>query len=324
MGPPDLYYSGDVTVRLDALDEVLAMEGRVDVLFVGSSVVRANIRPLEFDRTLAEAGFDVVSFNGGLSAAWPGTVRLYVDGLWLEEVNPGVVVQAIRFEELVNASLSQQAGGGIEGRYESLWRNESAASTIGELVLDSSRLAQYSGWLTTLLADSESPLAGTVRFVIDDRGYAATRGTLTQRIADAADIVDIPGGSAAKNGFVQTFEPSTFSVGLAMLADTIDATRASGSEFVLFNMPEHGDKFLSREDGAARYESYVEALRNLAAEKGIVFVDFTNADASIYAADEPFADFHHMTPDGAKELTRRLADEFISGSLRGLLGANGA
>ena len=121
MGPPDLYYSGDVTVRLDALDEVLAMEGRVDVLFVGSSVVRANIRPREFDRTLAEAGFDVVSFNGRLSAAWAGTVRLYVDGLWLEEVNPGVVVQAIRFEELVNASLSQQAGGGIEGRYESLW-----------------------------------------------------------------------------------------------------------------------------------------------------------------------------------------------------------
>jgi len=233
-------------------------------------------------------------------------------------------VQAIRFEELVNASLSQQAGGGIEGRYESLWRNESAASTIGELVLDSSRLAQYSGWLTTLLADSESPLAGTVRFVIDDRGYAATGGTLTQRIADVADIVDIPGGSAAKNGFGQTFGPSTFSVGLAMLADTIDATRASGSEFVLFNMPEHGDKFLSRDDGAARYESYVEALSNLAAEKGIVFVDFTNADASIYADDEPFADFHHMTPDGAKDLTQRLADEFISGSLRGLLGAIGA
>src|SRR4051812_38172746 len=41
-----------VVVRLQALDRILRRYGRIDVLFVGSSVVRCNISPLVFDESI--------------------------------------------------------------------------------------------------------------------------------------------------------------------------------------------------------------------------------------------------------------------------------
>src|SRR5690242_7379732 len=88
-------------VRLEKLENVRRQYRRIDVLFVGSSVVRCNIRPLLFDALLAGApAGGPVSFNAGLSGMWPAGVRLYLEGLWLAEARPRIVAQGIRYGEL--------------------------------------------------------------------------------------------------------------------------------------------------------------------------------------------------------------------------------
>jgi hypothetical protein len=60
LGAPDIYYHRGVHLSLDALTNLEASRGRVDVLFVGSSVVQRNIRPSEFDRVARTSGVDLV------------------------------------------------------------------------------------------------------------------------------------------------------------------------------------------------------------------------------------------------------------------------
>lgn len=100
-----------------------------------------------------------------------------------------------------------------------------------------------------------------------------------------------------------------------MLAETIAAARAAGAVYVLVNMPEHGDKFLRAPAGEARYRLYVETMRAFAAEQGVLFIDVTNGDASVYQTNEPFSDFHHMSPGGASELTRLLVEATLESGI---------
>src|SRR6185503_17574133 len=91
------YHEPGVVRRVEARERVLAERGSIDLLFVGSSVVRCNIQPLDFDRAVMGRGFRAVSFNGGLSGLWPKAVALYVEHLWLPKAHPTIVVQGIRF-----------------------------------------------------------------------------------------------------------------------------------------------------------------------------------------------------------------------------------
>ena len=66
------YYEPGIAVREDALRRTLAPNGHVDVLFVGSSIVRTNIQPLTFDQLVrGRTQEPIVSFNAGLSGLWP-------------------------------------------------------------------------------------------------------------------------------------------------------------------------------------------------------------------------------------------------------------
>jgi hypothetical protein len=95
------YYDTAIPERLDALSLVYQQYGRVDVLFVGSSVVRTNISPKEFDRQFrAQTNAELVSFNGGLSGLWPAATAAYVREFWLEKARPRVLIEGIRFPEL--------------------------------------------------------------------------------------------------------------------------------------------------------------------------------------------------------------------------------
>ena len=90
-----------IVMRVDALGRVVAQYGHVDVLFVGSSVVRCGIRPFDFNRAVGSSfGHPAVSFNAGLSGLWPSAVAFYLEHLWLPEAHPRIVVQGIRFGEL--------------------------------------------------------------------------------------------------------------------------------------------------------------------------------------------------------------------------------
>jgi hypothetical protein len=71
-------------MRVRTLEALKAHEhtDHVDVPFVGSSIVRCNIRPELFDEALSrQAHASLVSFNAGLSGLWPGGVDLYTEHL---------------------------------------------------------------------------------------------------------------------------------------------------------------------------------------------------------------------------------------------------
>ncbi len=318
IGRPDLYYWPGVRDRLDAIVETEREVGDITLLFIGSSVVRTNIRPLQFDRVLTDAGIDVVSFNGGLSGLRVDAVRLYVEEFWLEVLSPQVIFQAVRYEELLHPEPAEEYVRFDEGRYEPLWLSTSPLAPLQRFALDNLRLIQHSGLLTDALVSPSSAFEDEVGFPINGRGWNATVRSLPDLRA-TMDVVEIPGGSDAVRGFSGSLDAAALDVGFAMLAETIAAVRAAGATYVLVNMPEHGDKFLQASDGAAFYRGYIETLRAFAVDQGVLFLDVTAGDASMYQTDEPFSDFHHMTPGGAAELTRLLAEAILESS-KGLLG----
>jgi len=318
IGRPDLYYWPGVRDRLDAILVTEQGVGDIDVLFIGSSVVRTNIRPLQFDRALADAGIDVVSFNGGLSGLRVDAVRLYVEEFWLEVLSPQVIFQAVRYKELLHPEPAEEYVRFDQGRYEPLWLSTSPLAPLQRFALDNLRLAQHAGLLTDALVSPDSAFEDEVGFPINSRGWNATVRSLPDLRA-TMDVVEIPGGSDAVRGFSGPLDVAALDVGLAMLAETIAAIRAAGASYVLVNMPEHGDKFLNAPNGAALYGDYIEILSLFAADQGVLFLDVTEGDASMYQTDEPFSDFHHMTPEGAAELTRLLAEAMLESGAR-LLG----
>ena len=71
------YHEAGIVRRVEALERVLAERGSIDILFVGSSIVRCNIQPLDFDRAVmspAGAHRFTLMLASELGSRLPGTV----------------------------------------------------------------------------------------------------------------------------------------------------------------------------------------------------------------------------------------------------------
>jgi hypothetical protein len=285
---------------------VRATHGEVNLLFVGSSVARSNISPLVFDAELAAAGYDVVSFTGGLGGMRLDPARLYLERLWLEEVQPDVVIQAVRYEVLAEVVPVETFGPFDGGKYEQLWLSDSPLAQVEETALRLSRLIQYSGLLTGVLARPDSALVLDA-VAIDERGFTGALGKL---VGDRRPITEIPGGDAAAHGYEVPLDEA-FGAGFEALSETIALVRESGAEYVLLNMPEHRDRFGPQPQGEERYQRYVNALAAFAAEQGVPFVDLTAGDVNAFDDDVLWANYIYFTAEAAEALTRRLAAAFM-------------
>ncbi len=138
---PKPYYSDNVELRRRALENTLAEDGRIDLLFVGSSVVRTNFRPLLFDRSYAEqTGESVVSFNGGLSNLNPDRVRLYLEHFYLPQFTPKIVLQGIRYSEVINAQPADEFERFQNGYLEKFWLEHSMLSSIAAWLINNVQL----------------------------------------------------------------------------------------------------------------------------------------------------------------------------------------
>ncbi len=297
--PPNPYYDGGVETRLQALEVVLEEYGRVDILFVGSSVVRTNFQPLVFDREIAErTGIEIVSFNAGLSGLPPDPVQFYLEHLWLERVSPRIVLQGVRYSELQDVRTAATFEPFRAGLFEPRWLRGSRVDEIELFLLQHVRLFYYRGALTETLRSFQWPPNRPRGFPIDSRGYNATELLLEE--IRARGLLDET---------AYTDEPTleSFRTGLAALSRAAEACRARGVEYVVVNMPEHSDKFLSEPGGRERYAVYIQVLQVFAEERGILFIDVTEGDVAAYADDSLFSDYHHMSPLGAEQFTRALA-----------------
>jgi hypothetical protein len=299
---PNPYYQPGVETRLRALRHVLAEKGRVDVLFIGSSVVRTNFHPFVFDQEILQhTGMDLVSFNGGLSALGLDPVRLYLKEFWLTHATPTLVMQGIRYSELQNVEPAEKCDRFQGDTMEARWLSDKPIAKVELLALNKLPLFYYRGVLRDVL--QHFPVPPPRGFRIDIRGYNATSLTLQEALSDGLLEHEL--------GYTSSYSSDTFTRGLVVLEQTADLCKRHNVTYILVNIPEHGDKYLNQSDGMERYHAYLNQLENFAESEGILFIDVTNGCPERYRDDALFSDYHHMSPAGAALFTKELAKELV-------------
>ena len=301
------FHEPGVVVRLQTLDELQRHAPRIDVLFIGSSIVRCNIRPLVFDQVLASRGYPgVVSFNAGMSGLWPHAVHLYAKQLWLPRAHPRIVVQGIRFGELFPSRRARRYDAIVTSPVESAWQDSGLVGRARAELFERVRLLQYSGiwpmWLRRFAnGHAAAPEDDELRVFTDPRGWTPRLPTL-----DVVRSKNLLEGERPNPAFDAAGDAHD---AFDAIRDMAAAARAAGSAYVLVNVPEHSFRW-SGEDGRARYAEYLAALRRVASRGDFPFVDVTHGDPMQFADEREYSDYHHMSPDGATRFTTMLAREF--------------
>ena len=299
------YYDAGVVVREDALNATLAAYGRIDVLFVGSSIVRTNIQPLIFDALVRKhTGNPVVSFNAGLSGLWPEAVALYLEHVWLPRASPRLVVQGIRYPELAATTHALRPDQVFSGTVEAAWKETSWRTRVYSAAAVRIRLLQYRGALTRSLERYINGRPGPIseehrELGIDPRGHTPRLPTFREARARGA----VEDEETASDGNCLS---GRCRVGFTGLSRAIAAARRSGADYILVNIPEHGRRW-GGEGGRTRYQEYLACLRAFARSERVLFVDPTEGDPSMFQDDAEYSDTYHMSPAGATRLTSMLA-----------------
>jgi hypothetical protein len=292
------YYHPAIARRIDAIDRVKLAHGRVDVLFIGSSIVLTNVHPLLFDSVAARHPGQLVSFNAALMGLWPTGVHLYAEHVWLPLTRPRLVVQGVRYGELAATTHAKHDTQVWSGKIEPAWRDADLGTRLYAEAVSRVSLLQYHGTLTREL----QRFRGGWRGAPDDedadgysvRGYVP-RGAPT--VAATGWTEDLPNTG--------TCEARRCEVGFGALRRTIAAARASGAAYVLVNVPEHPARW--RGPGARhRYRHYLASLRAFVAAEGVALVDPTDGDPLRFEKT-PYNDYSHMTAAGSRQFTRELA-----------------
>jgi hypothetical protein len=293
--PRTHFYHPIIAQRLDAIERVRSEHGRVDVLFIGSSIVMTNVEPRTFDAEVAREAGPLVSFNAGLPGIWPQSVHLYLENVWLPAARPRVVVQGIRYAELAATTHAKHDSQVWTGRVEQGWRDADLLTRLHAGAVERLYLLQYRGALIRTLERHRDGWSGDSRSDSSDaaRGYEARSAS-----PDAEWVEDLPNGG--------TCDANRCAVGFAALRRTIAAVRAVGAVYVLANVPEHVRRWQGP-DAAERYRAYLDALRAFAHSEDVAFVDPTDGNVAQFR-DAPYSDFSHMTWQGCRQYTMALAD----------------
>ena len=298
------YHEAGAVIREEKLTRLLRTYGHVDVLFVGSSIVRCNVNPSVFDSQVGVIGRRrTVSFNAGLSGLWPAAVRLYLEDLWLPRARPSLVVQGIRFSELLPSDRARSYHQIASGLVESAWEHPGPLGRATAWAFETFRLLQYRGTLPAWLLRWRDGVPAAfeedeVRVFTDSRGWTPRTPTLDVALAHHLLRDEKPNPWLADGRCcVESF---------AAIRRSARAASRAGADYVLVNVPEHAFRW-SGPDGRDRYAAYLSALRTLADEDGFRFVDVTNGDPALFSSPLDFSDYHHMSPSGARRFTRMLA-----------------
>lgn len=311
---PMPYYTFDVTRRLHDYDALLDERGPVDVLFVGSSAVRAGFRPPVFDAAVRKAGGgEVLSFNGGFSKMFPPSARLYLEHVWLTRKKPRFVLHGIRPVEL--STYPDRWPKHLRfGTIESLWAQQDWLSTLEAEVISHSKLLQYRGTLNTSLnrwskGEPLHPPVENGELFSDSTGFRAEKHRLSALI-----------GTDNENMWIYNTVLTRKQVerGLSVLGTMQRQCQKAGVRYVLVNLPEHPNRY-SHKRGPATWQLYQKMVQAWAKAHHVPFIDITRGDYKRFADVEYYADYHHLRPEGAKALSELVARDFAA-----LLKAEGA
>jgi hypothetical protein len=299
--PRTHYYHPSIAQRIDAIERVLMVHNRVDVLFIGSSIMLTNVHPMLFDHLVGEQPDRLVSFNAGMAGLWPMAVHLYAEHLWLPLSRPRVVIQGVRYPELAVTTHAKNATQVWTGTIESTWRESDLLTRLYAAMVERVYLLQYRGASTRSLQQFRNGWAGADDDSELDSAYAS-RGHTPLGMSDLGPpetrTPDLPNDATCDEGRCE--------VAFAALRRTIAAVRAAGASYVLVNVPEHADRW-RLSGGIERYRHYIASLREFAAAEGVAFIDPTEGDP-FHFEHSPYNDLSHMTAAGARQFTRALAE----------------
>jgi hypothetical protein len=248
----------------------------------------------------------LVSFNAGMSGLWPAAVRLYLEDLWLPAAHPRVVIQGIRYGELFPSKRERSYGDISSGIVESSWEEPGRVSQLRARTFETFRVLQYRGalpsWLMRYRNGRPDPtVEDEVHVYTDPRGWTPRTPTLDVVLSRQLLNDERPNGMLHDS-------PETRGA-LEAIRRSFRATRRSGAQYILVNVPEHAFRW-SGPDGRQRYEAYLGALAQLAHAEGFPFVDVTGGDPALFSSPLDYSDYHHMSPAGARRFTTLLAAEF--------------
>jgi len=310
---PNPYYIATVEGHGRLLEKVVRERGGVDVFFMGSSAVGRGVNAAQFELECGRlTGQEVTAFNGWLSQGLPDPARFYYRHFWARRVVPRLVAHGIRYTELISRTEAGNFDRFERGRFEGLWGRDDAFSRFRLWGMDHVRFLYYRSFLPEFLRDFRLPPRAPRGAPLDERGMALPLpprigGHSIEGMVTPEQAREIYGYEIA---YLYPPTPERCAIGLNVLRDNAEYFRSRGIQYVLFNMPEHKDRYLLTPEGPAHYTAYLALLQDLAADEGIPFIDVTDGDAAAYD-DEVFVHDHfHMGPDGAKRFTEALAARF--------------
>ena len=94
--------------------------------------------------------------------------------------------------------------------------------------------------------------------------------------------------------------------GLDALARTAALCRARGIEYLVLDVPEHGEQWASPAARAV-HRRYLDALRAFGDAHDVPVLIVDEGDPRAWQDDRWFADGHHMSREGAQRFTERVA-----------------
>lgn len=294
--PPRPYYSDAVETRLNALRALQNSGKTVDVLFIGSSVVRSNIRPLVFDSLVQlNQAIDLISFNGGFTGMHVDPVRLYAENFWLVHTNPSVIVHGVRLGELQSGIDAGSFDRFRNGIFENAWGNTSVIGFLKRSLLRISRLYYYQGTLPDFIRGVRFPMNKPRGRTIDSRGYS--RHEKEHRIVNEdGELIFSP---------YERIEMSQETLpALKYLADMAKIASNKGITYVVASIPEHPDKYGNDLSLLRDFDNYVQSYLD---DQGIRFIPSTEFYKANRILDSLYSDKWHMNESGAKKYSEMLA-----------------
>lgn len=300
------YYSFDVTRRVHDLERLMQDRDRLDVLFVGSSVVRAAIDPRRFDAALKKQGHSkLTSFNGGLSTMYPTGAKLYLEHVWLGRAHPRFVLHGVREAEL--RSGQKRPSYLDHGRVEPLWRERTFLADAQAALLGELRLLQYRGTLHTVLTRMKNGTPWHIR----ERGERASDARGFRREKRPLSVSRRHGSKRLWKYGANKPRAGRYKISLPALEAMHALCKRAGATYVLVNMPEHPERFGKRY-GQATFDDYHRRVRAWADAHGVPLLDVTDARLSAFADDRWYSDYHHLSPNGAQHFSDLLAARFAA------------
>lgn len=277
--------------------EQIAELGRVDVVYVGSSVVNAGIDPdLVADHSRFESGY-----NTAIPSTTPSTWKIWMRDIGYPELCPEVLVVGISVRDYNDANV------GIPFDLKSYLPSAGRLALYGEFTSATveQQIGRYSAFvrIRARLREPEK----VARFLLTGRvpGWPATVLTPDGRYTGWDDnAFAYPAADSVEQLVTKVFVD--FSVGGAedqAVRSIVDDAQALGARVVIVRMPTMNEQIIPLlPGGQADLDRFEHQVEKLGVDLGVPVIVYPDMDDN----ELFFGDLYHMNLAGTSEFSARL------------------